>query len=66
MNFKRLTWHCLICGRERPDTLISVIVHDMSRDIGQPAGTYKWNVRYCNDTPECERRARIRPKLPNQ
>lgn len=48
-----MTWVCHICGRERPDELISVLTHDRSAELGWPAGTWKENVRYCNDNPDC-------------
>jgi len=47
------TWTCHICGRERPDQAISVMVFDTSENYGLPPGTMKQNVRYCNDNPEC-------------
>jgi hypothetical protein len=57
-----LSWKCHVCGKERPDSLISVyrkksLVNDM--DIQQ-------NIRYCNDKPECTVGARkvdfLKPK----
>lgn len=43
------TWTCHVCGRERPDALISVF----SRQ-GKVGGVeMQQNVRYCNDTASC-------------
>lgn len=47
------SWSCHICGDSRPDANISVRVHDVSADSGLPYGTFKNNVRYCNDRPRC-------------
>jgi len=40
-----ITWRCHICGRERPDSRISVRrkEHDGLTE----------NIRYCNDDPYC-------------
>ena len=48
-----LTWKCHVCGEERPDAFISVRTKDMSEEYGLPIGTFKQNVRYCNDRPKC-------------
>lgn len=52
-----ITWTCHICGQERPDEQISVHKRDVSKEYGLPAGTMKENVRYCNDNPDCTRKA---------
>ena len=49
-----LTWTCHICGKERPDALISVCTKPLVID-GQVFGDQ--NVRYCNDNPECHKKA---------
>lgn len=49
----RGTWTCHVCGRERPDALISVYKVDTSVSNGLPPGTMTQNIRYCNDTSEC-------------
>ena len=43
------TWTCHICGRERPDSAISVMTYPLREMAG---GEY--NVRYCNDDERCE------------
>lgn len=48
-----ITWKCHICGRERPDSRISVYTTDRSDKVNMPPGTMKMNVRYCNDRLEC-------------
>ena len=48
-----MTWKCHICKQERPDSAISVRTTDLSAEKGFPPGTFKQNVRYCNDRPEC-------------
>jgi len=47
------TWKCHICGCQRPDAEISVLKQDFSKEYGLPVGTWTYNVRYCNDKPEC-------------
>lgn len=50
-----LTWTCHVCGKERPDERISVY----SRQKTLPGGVVMTeNVRYCNDSPDCEAKAR--------
>lgn len=45
-------WTCHICGRTRPDALISV--WKTTTEIpGAGGATMTQNVRYCNDTPNC-------------
>ena len=48
------TWTCHICGKTRPDACISVCTKPLK--IGEVIA--QQNVRYCNDNPECERKAR--------
>jgi NMD protein affecting ribosome stability and mRNA decay len=50
--FEGLTWTCHVCGRERPDALISVahVVCDTGEADGIPVTA---NVRYCNDRQAC-------------
>ena len=43
---KNLTWKCTICGKERPDNKISVYSKKLKEYL-----TY--NIKYCNDNPEC-------------
>jgi hypothetical protein len=46
------TWTCHVCGRTRPDPLISVRKFVVAST--KPGGmTIQVNVRYCNDTPAC-------------
>ncbi len=52
--FEDLTWTCHICGVTRPDAKISV--HAVPLIVnGQVMGDQ--NVRYCNDNPECQKKA---------
>jgi len=44
------TWKCHVCGRERPDALISV--HKNERELA-PGSPGTENVRDCNDSPSC-------------
>ncbi len=45
-----LTWSCHVCGRERPDAMISV----KSRRVMFYGGvTAQENVRHCNDRQSC-------------
>jgi len=52
------TWTCHICGKERADNNISVFTADFSMKYGLPSGTMQQNVRYCNDNPVCEEKAK--------
>ncbi len=44
------TWICHVCGKERPDSKISV--YSTTKIV---AGNFpiKQNVRFCNDNPKC-------------
>lgn len=53
----KITWTCHVCGKERPDQLISVFKRDISHTFGLPTGTVQENVRYCNDSQSCFDRA---------
>ena len=53
INLTNLTWHCEICGKERPVVCISVHKVDMSLRFGLTAGTVCRNIMYCNDNKEC-------------
>lgn len=48
-----LTWTCHVCGSERPDERISV--HSSRENLDGLVFTQ--NVRYCNDNPDCRRKA---------
>lgn len=51
-----ITWTCHLCGKERPDRLISVFCKEI--DIGHGgAGIVTENIRYCNDDQVCRSRA---------
>lgn len=52
-----ITWKCHICDEERPDSKISVHTSDASSKYGLPPGTMKMNVRFCNDKPDCIKKA---------
>ena len=52
-----ITWKCHICGSERPNNQISVMTTDIGVKKGLPVGTMKMNVRYCNDNPDCIKKA---------
>lgn len=47
-----LTWTCMICGAERPDDKIDV-AHRPAKGFESEFPERRWNVRYCNDNPEC-------------
>jgi len=50
-----LTWHCDICGKERPDAQISVWKVDITPPGSPlPPWTISRNVKYCNDNPACK------------
>jgi len=53
MNFR-----CEACGELRPDAMISVLKEDISESMNLPQGTATRNVNYCNDIPDCIRKAR--------
>jgi len=53
MNMADIKWTCHVCGEERPDAMISVYTTDRSQEYNLAAGTYKQNVRYCNDKEFC-------------
>lgn len=52
------TWICHICGEEREDEKISVSTTDLSEEKKMPLGTFKQNVRYCNDKENCIEKAK--------
>lgn len=54
-RLRNLTWKCHICGRERPDDKISVLSKPLILD-GKSCGSQ--NIRYCNDNPECLKKAK--------
>jgi len=53
--FNNLIWKCHICGEERPDDKISVHTSPLILQ-GQEMGSQ--NVRYCNDKPDCQEKAK--------
>ena len=53
-----LTWACDMCGDTRPDAKISVAKRDISQRYGLGPGSVFRNTRYCNDRPDCARRAK--------
>ena len=55
IDLDNITWTCHVCGERRPDSKISVAKHRLITDTGIEMGQ---NVRYCNDNPACEKRAR--------
>ena len=66
MDTGDLKWACHICRRVRPDAKISVRSRDISGDQGFPPGTITHNVRYCNDSPDCEERSKTFSHLKGQ
>ena len=52
--FENLTWTCHICKKERPDAKISVHTTPLIIN-GRVMGDQ--NIRYCNDNPECQKKA---------
>jgi len=51
---ENITWSCHICGKTHPDAKISVYTTPLVIN-GQVMGNQ--NVRYCNDNPECQKKA---------
>ncbi len=47
------SWTCHVCGKERPDLLISVHRVDLSGVHGLTEGHVTRNIRYCNDSKTC-------------
>ncbi len=56
-GLQNLTWSCHICHTVRPDERISVKTTDISADYNLEPGILRQNVRYCNDSAECMRKA---------
>lgn len=48
-----LTWTCMVCGKRRPDSSISVFTRDDSHEYGMSLGSVKTNIRHCNDNNKC-------------
>lgn len=49
-----MTWTCMVCGDERPDSAISVAYRPTPfPELQERAPDSRVNVRYCNDRPEC-------------
>lgn len=44
-----MTWACEVCGDERPEELIAVVLRDVSEAMVLPPGTVGRNVRHCTD-----------------
>lgn len=59
MESLKLSWTCHVCGRERPDALISVW-SEGGELLSKETWTVTWhvNVRYCNDRSSCLEGAR--------
>ena len=51
-----LTWKCHVCGRERPDSKISVFTKPLLFN-GKKIGDQ--NIRYCNDSTKCFEGAKV-------
>ena len=49
----KLTWKCHVCGDTRADSEIDVHTTDLSKEFNLPDGSFKQNVRYCNDRLLC-------------
>lgn len=63
-RFEILSWHCHVCGAERPDDRISVHKRPI-RGMEKFGGVQ--NIRYCNDRPECrDGAARVDLMAPKQ
>lgn len=52
IDLASLTWTCMVCGQERPDSCISVAPHPV-RGLEQWFPATRTNVAYCNDRPLC-------------
>jgi len=56
---EELTWPCEICRSIRPDDKINVLTYPLKgfekwRDLGGEADR---NLKYCNDNPDCQKKA---------
>ena len=55
-----IEWTCHVCGKQRPDSRISVFKHVRDfRGIEMIE-----NIRYCNDNPECVEGAKTTHHFP--
>lgn len=48
-----ITWHCHVCGSERPDELILVAHRPIPGPLADSFPEARCNVRYCSDNPDC-------------
>jgi hypothetical protein len=55
-DLSKLTWTCHFCKDERPDDKISV-AHRPVMGMEDYFPRAQWNLRYCNDRPECIEKA---------
>lgn len=51
------TQTCNVCGKDRPQKDLSVCQTDVSQRLGCLPGSFTQNVHYCNDDPDCTRKA---------
>ncbi len=64
MSLRNLTWRCHVCGKERPDDKISVFVKPIFLPDGRICG--QQNIHYCNDNPDCIKKAKDMDFLANK
>lgn len=57
MTDEDIMWKCEMCGKVRPDALISVITYPLE-DL--PGG--ERNLKYCNDNAYCREEATIKAR----
>ena len=53
LDMASMTWTCMVCGAERPDARISVAYRPIRGLEDRFPDGARWNVRYCNDRPDC-------------
>lgn len=56
LNLMALTWTCMVCGADRPDSAIAV-AHRPIRGLEQSFPRTRTNVRHCADRPSCVKEA---------
>jgi hypothetical protein len=56
VDWRTLTWTCMVCKDERPDRFISV-AHRHLRGMEGRFPETRVNVRFCNDRVECIEKA---------
>lgn len=57
LGYGRVTWTCMICGRERDDQDIAVATESAEIPAGR-GGQMSFSVRHCVDSSSCAQGAR--------